>query len=60
MHLPSAEEVGATIVEDKTDADDFADDGFIMEELANFCDVDANIVEIPQEATVEDTKTKVV
>ena len=47
MHLPSAEEVGATIVEDKTDADDFADDGFIMEELANFCDVDANIVEIP-------------
>ena len=46
MHLPSAE-VGATIVEDITDGDDFADDVFIMEELVLFCDVDTNIVEIP-------------
>ena len=57
MHLPSAE-VG-TIVEDITDDDGFADDEFIMEEFATFCDVDANIVEIPLEAIVEDTKTKV-
>lgn len=57
MHLPSAE-VGATNVEDITDSDDFVDDGLFMEELATFCDVDANIVEIPQDAIVEDTKTK--
>ena len=46
MHLPSVE-VGATIVGDITDSDDFADDEFIMEELLLFCDVDINIVEIP-------------
>ena len=47
MHLPSAV-VGATIVEDIIDVDDFADDGFIvMEELAVLCDVDVNIVEFP-------------
>ena len=57
MHLPSAE-VGATNVEDITDSDDFVDDGLFMEELATFCDVDANIVEILQDAIVEDTKTK--
>ena len=45
MHLPSAE-VGATNVEDITDSDDIVDDGLFMEELATFCDVDANIVEI--------------
>ena len=45
MHLPSAE-VGATNVEDITDSDDFVDDGLFMKELATFCDVDANIVEI--------------
>ena len=57
MHLPSAE-VGATNVEDITDSDDIVDDGLFMEELATFCDVDANIVEILQDAIVEDTKTK--
>ena len=59
MHLPSVV-VGATFVEDITDDDDFADDELIiMEELAVFCDVDVNIVEFPQEAVVEHTKTKV-
>ena len=58
MHLLSAV-VGATIVEDITDGDDSVDDGFTIEELASFCDVDANIVEISQETVVEDTKTKV-
>ena len=57
MHLPSAE-VGATNVEDITASDDIVDDGLFMEELATFCDVDANIVEILQDAIVEDTKTK--
>ena len=57
MHLPSAE-VGATNVEDITDSDDIVDDGLFMEELATFCDVDANIVEILYDAIVEDTKTK--
>ena len=58
MHLPSAE-VGTTIVEDVADGDDFVDDEFAMEELAGFCEVDTNIVEIPQDVVVEDTKTKV-
>ena len=59
MHLPSAV-VGATIVEDITDDDDFADDEFnIMEELVVLCDVDVNIVEFPLEEVLEDTKTKV-
>ena len=59
MHLPSVV-VGATVVEYITDDDDFADDEFIiMEELEVFCDVDVNIVEFPQQAVVEDTKTKV-
>lgn len=59
MHLPSAV-VGATIVEDIIDDDDFAYDVFIiMEDLVVFCDVDVNIVEFPLEAVVEDTETKV-